>query len=553
MRLRTAIAALMVAAMPSLAAPAAAKDNLVIGVSQFPSSMHPDFDAEVVKNYVLGFTTHPITAYDPDWKLTCMLCSELPTIQNGLAKIEDTPSGKGMAVTLKLRPDLAWGDGVPVTTKDLVFTWKVGHDPASGFINPHTWDQIRAIDVVDDHTAVLHFAKVTVHYNELDTLLPEHIEAPILAKAGNPAEYIKETAYNRAPTTAGLYDGPFVVIAYQSGVQVVLEPNPHWPGTKPYFKRIVIKLIGNTAALQANLLSGDVDMVAGEGVGLSIDQVIALRKQQPNRFTYIFKPSLNYEHIDLKIENPILADIRVRRALLLALDRKTLVDKLFEGMQPVATTWVNPLDPNFASDIPAVPYEPAQARALLAEAGWKPGADGICRNAKGERLSLEFQTTSGNQLRELTQQVLKDQWKGVGVEAVIKNEPPRTLFGETVKQREFTGMVMYAWTSGVNNSPRQTLHSSQIPTAANNWGGSNYIAMNDKRMDTLIDQADAELDPVKQKAIWEEMQHIYVDAGTVLPLFYRAEAHVVPKWLKGYTPTGHGDMSILWAENWRAE
>jgi peptide/nickel transport system substrate-binding protein len=397
---------------------------------------------------------------------------------------------------------------------------------------------------------VLHLDHVIVSYNQWDAILPAHIEQPIHDKVANAAEYIKQTAYNRSPATPGLYNGPFIITGYQSGNQVVLEPNPYWPGTKPGLKRIVIRLIENTAALQANLLSGDVDMVAGEGVGLTIDQVIALQKQHPDSFTYIFKPSLNYEHINLKVENPILADIRVRRALLMAIDRQTMVNRLFEGKQPVAATWVNPLDPNLSKDVAVVAYDPAGAKALLADTGWKPGADGICRNQAGERLSLEFGTTAGNRLRELQQQVLQNQWKSACVEVTIRNEPARTFFGETVKKRSFTGMAMFAWSSQVTESPRRTLHSSQIPTAENNYGGSNASGFNDKRMDTLIDQADSELDPAKQKVIWAEMQKIYADKVNVLPLFFRAEAHVVPTWLKGYEPTGHADYSVLWAENW---
>ena len=115
-----------------------------------------------------------------------------------------------------------------------------------------------------------------------------------------------------------------MITGYDSGAQIVLEPNPHWAGREPGFRRIVLRHIENTAALQANLLSGDVDMVAGEGIGLTIDQVLALQKQHPNSFHYTFKPSLTYEHIDLKKENPLLADVRVRRALLMAMDRQTL-------------------------------------------------------------------------------------------------------------------------------------------------------------------------------------------------------------------------------------
>jgi len=553
MKLRNALVALALAALPAMTAPAVAqgKDTLTIGVAQFPASLNPYYDSLTIKSYVLGFGVRPVTAFDKDWKLGCLLCTELPTLENGMAKFEDRPGGaKGIALTLKLKPDLTWGDGVPVTSKDIVFTWKIAKDPASGFANGHPWERATSIDVVDDKTVTIHLDKVRVDYNQWDTLLPAHVEGPAFEKAGNYAEYQKQTVFSRAPTTPGLWNGPFMIADYQSGVQVVLTPNPHWHGTKLAFKRIVLKLIENTAALQANLLSGDVDMVAGEGVGLTIDQVIALRKANPDKFEYIFKPSLTYEHIDLKIENPIIADIRVRRALLIAVDRQTLVDKLFEGMQPVADSWVNRLDPNFSTKVSRYPYDPNLARALLAEAGWRPGPDGICRNSAGDRLSLEINTTAGNRLRELTEAVLQNMWKAACVEVTIKNEPARTLFGETLKKRQFPAMIMYAWSSGVGESPRATLGSDRIPTAANNWGGNNGIALNDKEMDRLIDLSETELDPAKQKLVWAEMQRIYVEQVRVLPLFFRADPHVIPKWLKGYTPTGHGDLSVLYSEEW---
>ena len=418
-----------------------AHDTLTIGIAQFPSSLQPDIDAEVVRSYVMAFAIRKITAFDASWHNTCLLCTTLPTIENGLAKIEDRPDGtKGMAVTIKLKPGLAWGDGAPVTANDIVFTWKLGRDGASGFSNSNPWARATSIDVVDPQTVVLHLDHVRSDYNQWDEILPEHVEGPIVAKATQPGDYINATAFNRAPVNPGLYDGPYMITGYDSGAQIVLEPNPHWIGVKPGFKRIVLRHIESTAALNANLLSGDVDMVAGEGIGLTIDQVLALQKQHPDQFHYDFKPSLTYEHIDLKKENPLLADIRVRRALLMAMDRQTMVDRLFQGKQPVAATWVNPLSPNYDPAIPVVKHDLPGALALLKEAGWTPGADGICTNAAGNRLSFEIGTTAGNRLRELQEQVLQSNWKQACVEVTIKNEPARTLFGETLKKRTYTGM-----------------------------------------------------------------------------------------------------------------
>lgn len=504
-----------------------------------------------MRAYALGFAIRPITAFDADWKNTCLLCTELPTLENGLAKREDRPDGKhGMAVTIKLKPGLTWGDGQPVTARDIELTWRLGSNPASGFSNPNPWSRATGVDVVDDQTAVLHLDRVRADFDQWDQIMPEHVEGSVVATAAGPGDYTITTNYNRTPLNPGLYDGPYLITGYDSGAQIVLEPNPHWAGHEPGFRRIVLRHIENTAALQANLLSGDVDMVAGEGIGLTIDQVLALQKQHPNSFHYTFKPSLTNEHIDLKKENPLLADVRVRRALLMAMDRQTMVDKLFHGTQPVAATWVNPLSPNYDPAIPVVKFDLAGAKALLKEAGWTPGADGICRNTAGDRLSLEFSSTAGNRLRELQQQVLQSDLRNACVEVTIKNEPARTLFGQTLKQRVYTGMVMYAWSSNVTETPLRTLGSDQIPIAANNFGGANYPGFSDAKMDADIASAAGELDPAEQKLIWADMQRIYAEQLPVLPLFFRSEAHVTPTWLRGYVPTGQADPSSYWAENW---
>jgi peptide/nickel transport system substrate-binding protein len=533
----------------------AARDTLTIGVAQFPSNMHPAIEPTVVKSYVRNMALRQLTGWDKDWKLGCILCTELPTIENGLAKIEDRPDGsKGMAVTFKLPADLKWADGVPVTAKDVVFSWELGKNPEASFTKPDVYTRVEKMEVPDDHTVIMHLKTIRSDYNDISDfrIVSEHVEAPVLKSAGSVAEWLKQTAYNRAPTTPGLWNGPFMITGYVSGSQIVLERNPQWPGKQPGFKKIVVKVIENTTALQANLLSGDIDYTPGEGIGLNIDQVIELEKTQKAKFDFIYKPALTYEHIDLKAENPFLKDVRVRHALLYAIDRKSLTDKLFEGKQPVADSFVNKLHPFYAKETPVYNYDPAKAKALLEEAGWKPGPDGIRRNAKGDRLSFDFQTTAGNKLRELIQQVLQSQWKDAGIDVVIKNEPARTLFGPTLSHREFTGLALYGWTSGIGDSPTSILASVSIPNGENGWGGSNYPGYANPEFDKVSAAIETELDPAKRAVYWATAQKLYAEDLPVLPLFFRAEPYAIPKWLKGLEPTGHSDGSTNWVENWYA-
>jgi peptide/nickel transport system substrate-binding protein len=402
---------------------------------------------------------------------------------------------------------------------------------------------------VDDHTAVLHLDRTLTNYQNWDYLLPEHLEAPIRAQGGTQLDYINRTQYNSAPTTPGLWNGPYVVSNYQSGNSVELTPNPFWAGPAPAIKRVVIRLVDNTAALQANLLSGDVDMTPS-GIGITTDQAVSMQQGHANDFVFIYKPGLSYERIDLKRENPILADLRVRQALLLSIDRKTLADRLFTGHAKLALSWINEIEPNFTTDVPHYKFDPPAARALLKEAGWTPGSDGICRNAAGDRLSLEFATTSGNRIRELSQQVMQNQWKAVCIEVSIKNQPSRTFFGELTRKRSYTGLAEYANSTRVGLVPTPFLSGAATPTEANNFTGMNWTGFANARMDAVMAQAETELDPAKQKALWAEMQKIYATELPELPLYFREDPDVVPTWLQGYEANGKEDYVSYWAEKW---
>ncbi len=542
--------ALLCAALLAAAPRAQAREDLVIGVAQFPASLHPNIGSQTTQFYTVGLALRPITAIGFDGKLGCLLCTELPTIENGLAKREDTKGGKhGLAVTIKLKPELKWGDGVPVTARDLAFTWRVGHDPSAGFANSHLWGRAIGVDVVDDHTAILHLDATYASYNEWDHILPEHIEGPIFAAAATPLDYVNTTTYNRAPLTPGLWNGPYLISGYLSNAQVTFTPNPYWGGTKPGFKHIVIRLIENTAALQANLLSGDIDL-APVGIGLTVDQAISMQEKNPDRFTYYFNPQPNYEHIDLKKENPFLQDVRVRRALLHGIDVASIVKRLFGTHAELARTFIYSADPHYTADVPTYPFDQKRARELLAEAGWKPGPDGILRNASGERFTLEFSTTSGNRTRELTQQVMLSQWKQIGVEVVIKNQPSRTFFSQLMRHREYTGLAEYASTNEIGLVQTNRLSSTRIPTAENNWSGGNYPAVSIPRLDAILAEAETELDPAKQQVLWTEMQKIYSTELFALPLYYRADPEIVPTWIKGYVTTGREDYTTYYAETW---
>ncbi len=529
----------------------AARDKLVIGMTQFPSTFNPVIDSMLAKSYVLAMTRRDFVTYDQDWSLACLLCVELPTIENGLARRESLPGGGvGMALDYEIQPGATWGDGTPVTTEDVLFGWEVGKHPLSGVANRDFYERIIAIEVHDAKRFTAHLDKLYYDYPSRGdiTLLPAHLERAAFA---DPAEYRHRTLYDADPTNPGLYNGPYRIAEVVSGSHVVLVPNQYWWGAAPHFARIVVRVIENTAALEANLLSGAVDYVAGE-LGFSIDQALSFERRHGDAYRILYKPGLIYEHIDLNLDNPILADRRVRRALLYALDRESMVAQLFGGKQPVANSNVNPLDWVNSDDVPIYRHDPERAAALLDAAGWTEITDGVRHKTTGERLSLRLMTTAGNKIRELVEQVLQSQWKKVGIEITIKNEPARVFFGQTVARREFPAMAMYAWLSSPESVPRTTLHSEMIPTLENNWAGQNAPGFANAEMDALIENTETELDRDIRRGYWRRMQQIYAGELPVLPLYFRADAYILPPWLSGVEPTGHQATTTLWVERWRA-
>lgn len=542
-------AALLALAGPALAQPA--RDSLTIGITQYPSTFHPNIDAMVAKSYVAGFTLRPLTAYGPDWQPTCLFCETLPTIENGLAVRETAANGRpGLRLTYRLREGLRWGDGTPITAEDLRFAWEAGRNDATGFGTAEFYRSAYELIVVDSRTITLRFDKVTFDFASVGDFqpLPAHVDRA--RWEADPRAYRTRTAYDTETTNPAIWNGPYRITAVQPGAGVTLERNPQWGGAAPAFRRIQIRTVENTAALEAQLLAGQIDMIAGE-LGLPLDQAAALQRRTGDRFRFDYHPGLIYEHLDINHDHPALGDRRVRQALLMAIDRAQIVARLFDGRQPVAHSAVNPLDPMHAEDVRQWPYDPTRAAALLDEAGWRRGPDGIRRNAAGDRLAIELMTTAGNRSREQVQQVLQAQWRAAGIETRIRNEPPRVFFAETLSRRRFQGAALFAWISAPESVPRTTLHSDEIPRAERNWSGQNFGGYRNAELDALLEALPEELDPDERRQMFARLQSIYSRDLPALPLWFRSDAHIWPAWLEGVRPTGHRNPSTLWAEEWR--
>jgi peptide/nickel transport system substrate-binding protein len=545
--------ALLAAALAPPASAQTPREELTIGVSQFPAAFHPNLESHVVQSLVLGFAHRPFTAYDADWKLVCLLCTELPDLARGTARPWTAPDGSpSIAATYRIRDGATWGDGTPVSTADVLFAYEIGRTPDAGANNQELYRRIERIEAVDRKSFTVFWNERRCDYQDIGDfqVVPAHLDRAQFQAGAR--DYRTRTLYETDTANPGLWFGPYRVTKVETGAFTILERNPTWWGRPGEFRRITLRTIENTAALEANLLSGAIDMIAGED-GMTLDQALAFERRAGERFNVLYTLGMTDEHIDLNLDNPLLKDVRVRQALLAAIDRQAMSVKLFGGKQPVAHSIVNPLDANYDPNVVRHSYDPTKAAALLDAAGYGRGPDGIRRGRGGERMTLEFMTTSGNRTRELVAQAVQSDLARVGIEVKIRNEPARVLFGETLRERAYSGMVMYANVTTPRYVPFEILHSSMIPTADNGWAGDNYPGYRNPAMDRALERVRGDCAPPAQRALMHEIQALHAAEVPSLPLYIRADPAILPRWLKGLRPTGHANPSTLWVEDWRVE
>lgn len=547
-------------ALPTAAMAAPSNQQLTIGTTQEFETLHPLIMTMAASNYISLMVDRPLMIIDSKWNWVCELCTAVPSLENGLAKIVDEGGKKKIAVSWELKQGLKWGDGKPVTGEDFKLAWEVGASPNVSVGSKETFERIEKIEVDAKNPLkfTTTFKEPRYDFYQLSlNPIPAHVEGPIFAKTKDVVgAYEKQTAYVTDPTNAALYNGPYIVTEMKLGSHVVIKKNASFGGKKPSIEKIIVKLIPNTQTLEAALVSGTIDMVSE--LGMSFDQAVEFDKRMAkdpankDKFKTLFRDSLTYEHVDFNLRNPALADVRVRRAVSHAIDRKKLTDALFGGKQKPAISNFHPLDPYFTDKVTI--YEPDQkkAAALLDEAGWKLGKDGI-REKDGKKIELNIMTTADNKTRELVQQYIQAELKKIGVPVTIKNEPARVFFGETTKKAAYPAMAMYAWVSSPDSPPRSTLHSKEIPTQANAWAGQNSGGFANKRVDEILEQVFLEFDFDKRKALMAELQQIYTAEIPVLPLYLRATISTIPAKLANFELTGHLFYSSLSVENWNLD
>ncbi|WP_022798601.1 peptide ABC transporter substrate-binding protein [Thermus islandicus] len=563
-------------------------NSLVIGASQEPRVLAGDFlsviSNQAIKTEIEQYLFAPLIGFNANSENFPVLVTEVPTVQNGRLRVADIGGGKKrLEMDLTLRSDAKWSDGRPITTEDVQFYFEVGKAKGMPVLNPDYWERVN-LKVKDarNFTVIFEPAYYYDTYGSPIGYAPKHImgaeweKVKAAARGLDPdkdAEKLNELyrnfflkfatpqALNRG---AMVYSGPFKLKRWVPGNSIEMERNPNFPikpegGESKYVQKVVYRFIQNTNSLLVAVIGGGID--ATSSVSLTFDQARSrqLTSRAPGRFDIWFVPGAIWEHIDInKFENCQavrdlgLNDVRTRRALLYALNREGLVKAFFDGLQPVAHTWIAPVNPLFNPNVRKYEFDLKKAEALLAEMGWRKGPDGILQRTVGGRtvrFEIEYVTTAGNAIRERTQQFFAEDLKKIGIAVKINNAPSAVVSADDFIQRasecKWTGLFEFAWVSSLAEDGSLFQYKNlntgtiQVPTKENNYQGRNIGGWRNDEFDRLTSQAVLEFDEAKRKQLFARAQEIWAEELPALPLYFRANPYVVRKGLVNYVASAY--------------
>lgn len=406
----------------------------------------------------------------PDGKPVPRLVVDLPSVDKGTWNV--LPDGR-MEVTYKLRPDATWHDGAPFTAEDLAFSWEVGRDPEIPNGNQAAVRLISGVVAVDPQTAV---ATWTQTYAFADRL--EHREFFPLPR------HILEPAYRESRSTliaqpyfsdeyVGL--GPFKLVSWEHGSHMELVANDAYFLGRPKLDRVRVMFITDPNTALANMRAGTMHVFLPNG-GPDWDQLEPIHRE----WEATGKGEVILERVRWEFAEPQkgalaqpgdLRDVRLRQALLLAINREELTQSLQGKYGGVANSWVHPsfaYYPQVKDTITEYPFDPRRAIALLAEVGWTPGTDGILQKA-GARFEMRL---SFEEARSKQANIVQQDWKTIGIDGQMQLLSNVLLRDAEARATAATGVQVGANPLGGASAVRR-FAGDQIPTSSNRFAGTN--------------------------------------------------------------------------------
>lgn len=375
------------------------------------NGLNPWFTQQISTSLMAQLTMAWLIKFDEHNMPYPELATQVPTQENGGV------SKDGLTITYHIRKNVKWSDGAPFSADDVAYSFRQMLNPANNVTSRSGWDHIVKIDQPDKNTVVLHLNKPYSPFVETffatgganPCILPKHL----LAQYPN----LNNVAYNSLPVGIG----PFKFKEWQRASRVVMVADPlYWRG-QPKLKEVDFMVIPDRNTVLTSLQAKNLDLwypVPGSyfGRAKSIPGVAALSQ-----------PSFGFNHLDFNMQHAVVQDPAVRLALEYALDRQTILQKVYHGIGDVQEEPASPAAPYFDASIKTRPFDIAKANHILDQAGWVRGSDGI-RQKGSQKLILNFATSTGSPDADTMIELIRQWWQEIGVRLDVHHYSQPLLF-----------------------------------------------------------------------------------------------------------------------------
>ncbi len=521
-RVAAGLAALLTFLAPALPAfarhPYTQAGHLRIGVLRDFDTLDPLLSTQAAVTDLAQFVFDGLIRYDDRGDPVPDAAEAIPTRANGGI------SADGKTITYRLRPNVRFSDGAPLTARDVVFTWQQVLNKNNNVANHFPYDLAESVSAKDPRTVVvrLHepnaaFAAFFMRCGTQGAILPEHL------LRGKPD--LNKDPFGHQPVGSG----PFVVTSYQPGVVVELARNPRWWGPRPALDRVTYRIIPNENSLLVALRTHEIDFY----YNAPEQQYRELKSLSGVRISA--RPFAAYEQVTFNTGRAPFDDLRVRRAAAQTIDWTTLQRSVYLAVDLPGVTDVFPLSWAFDPTVKPYPRDLGAARKQLDDAGWHAGPDGV-RTRAGKRLSVTLRTVAGVIPRQNAEVLIQQELHEVGFDVQILNAPANLLFasagaGGLLAKGNFD-LAIYGWTQAPDPADDlQTIGPDRVPP-----GGSNYSFLRDPVIGRLQRAGTLVYERERRKPAYAALQRREHELVPFQTIVWRANINAVNEDFHGFRP-----------------
>lgn len=488
---------------------------VVVGLSQEPTVFNPLMPGVECDEVIWTNVFSTLWRALPDGSLQPDLAAKIPSDTNG--GITDG----GLAWSVTLRDGVFWHDGTQFTAEDVKYSLELINSPH--FRARTRVGHMLVKDIVVKGPLEISW-RMERPYSPYIALLAntQIIPRHILSKASDP----NTAPFNDSPVGTG----PFKWSKRIPGDSITLVANERYYGKGPYLEKVVLKYVPDMTALYTQFRTGQVDVLPIPGIPANYFQEASRlpgRKIMPS-------PSGNLEVIMPNLGHKTFADVSVRQALYIALDKKAIIDTIYYGVHKPTESYLPQESWAYDPNLPKQTKDVDKANKILDNAGWKLDGNGV-RMKNGVPLEFNMSSTTGNVLREQCQQLIMQDWQQIGVSMKIDNMAAAVIWGDFYVRSKFDSLLVGTdFRTGIDPDPASRFASDAIP--AKGGSGGNYMQWQNAKADQLMKAGEESFDLKKRKDIYWQLQDIVRAELPILPLFQYINLDGIKDNLAGYRP-----------------